>query len=587
MENDKTGTSQKNSSKKNVTFCESIDVVKLNSSKEIKQISNINKSNNKEEEADNIIMNNQAFIRRHSVCLEELGNTKKRMAKRYSLRCKSLKEVSPLKRKSDLGVIKEIVLGDGNEKVFTKNPKILYGYKDDGEEGKKKIKINIIEELRKFDREQQMKMEKFIDKRNKQKNDLIFKSSKIFKLIKPKNDENDEIKGFMDERKNDDKNQDNEKDSVNDSSEVKNDKNIDNKNNNKNGNDRTINGKKNILKNKKNKMNNNSNGKNDFLKVKEKYFSPNIYSIQFPETEYRIKYLDNYFRNDSIKKNLFGKNNNDNNNENINGDINNNIDMNQNINKNNNNTNDNNNNNKLNNHNNPNNSNVNMNNSNIHSNVNVSNMNINNNGNYISIYQNIFKKPLTPKRNIVNKYNSNELKSKTNLGSTDSTNTLFEVYNKNNNRTEQSINTNIYLMSSNRIHKRSESDDYINNTYQMILNSIDEKLYDKNKYKDKNRFSGGIRINKNNSSISDIIKNNTIDLKKHKNAFRSPALHKRASSNKNYYKDICDKYDKYNGIKMTSHLTRNKNEYNKNNLIRNYRLLRVMNEIKGIKKYVI
>ena len=548
MENDKTGTSQKNSSKKNVTFCESIDVVKLNSSKEIKQISNINKSNNKEEEADNIIMNNQAFIRRHSVCLEELGNTKKRMAKRYSLRCKSLKEVSPLKRKSDLGVIKEIVLGDGNEKVFTKNPKILYGYKDDGEEGKKKIKINIIEELRKFDREQQMKMEKFIDKRNKQKNDLIFKSSKIFKLIKPKNDENDEIKGFMDERKNDDKNQDNEKDSDNDSSEGKNDKNIDNKNNNKNGNDKTINGKKNILKNKKNKMNNNSNGNNDFQKVKEKYFSPNIYSIQFPETEYRIKYLDNYFRNDSIKKNLFGKNNNDNN---------------------------------------PNNNNVNMNNSNIHSNVNVSNMNINNNGNYISIYQNIFKKPLTPKRNIVNKYNSNELKSKTNLGSTDSTNTLFEVYNKNNNRTEQSINTNIYLMSSNRIHKRSESDDYINNTYQMILNSIDEKLYDKNKYKDKNRFSGGIRINKNNSSISDIIKNNTIDLKKHKNAFRSPALHKRASSNKNYYKDICDKYDKYNGIKMTSHLTRNKNEYNKNNLIRNYRLLRVMNEIKGIKKYVI
>ena len=585
MENDKTGKSQKNSSKKNVTFSSSINLVKLNiSSKEINEKSDNNKPNNKDE-ADNIIKNNQAFIRRHSVCLEELGNTKKRMAKRYSLRYKSLKEVSPLKRKTDLGVIKEITLGDGNEKVMTKNPKILFGYKGDGEEGKKKIKINIIEELRKFDREQQMKMEKFIDKRNKQKNELIFKSPKIFKLIKPNKDENDEIKKFMEERKNDDKNQDNEKDSVTDSSEVKSDKNIDNKNHNKNSNDRTINGKKNILKNKKNKMNNNTNGKNDFQKVKQKYFSPNIYNIQFPETEYKIKYLDNYFRNDSIKKNLFGKNNNDNNNENINGDINNNIDMNQNINKNNNNTNDNNNN-KLNNNNNPNNNNVNMNNSNIHSKVNVSNMNINNNGNYISLYQNIFKKPLTPKRNIVNKYNSNELKSKTNLGSTDSTNTLFEVYNKNNNKTDQSINTNIYLMSSNR-HKRSESDDHINNTYQMILNSIDERLYNKNKYKDKNRFSGGIRINKDYSSISDRINNNTIDLKKHKNAFRSPALYKRSSSNKNYYKDICDKYDKYNGIKMTSHLARNNNKYNKNNLIRNYKLLRVMNEIKGIKNYVI
>ncbi len=576
MENDKTGTSQKNSSKKNVTFCESIDVVKLNSSKEIKQISNNNKSNNKEEESDNIIMNNQAFIRRHSVCLEELGNTKKRMAKRYSLRCKSLKEVSPLKRKSDLGVIKEIVLGDGNEKVFTKNPKILYGYKDDGEEGKKKIKINIIEELRKFDREQQMKMEKFIDKRNKQKNDLIFKSSKIFKLIKPKNDENDEIKGFMDERKNDDKNQDNEKDSVNDSSEGKNDKNIDNKNNNKNGNDRTINGKKNILKNKKNKMNNNSNGKNDFLKVKEKYFSPNIYSIQFPETEYRIKYLDNYFRNDSIKKNLFGKNNNDNNNENINGDINNNIDMNQNININNYNIdinyNNNINNNKSKIHNN----------SNIQSNENASSMNINNNitndnnRNYINIYQYIYKPTLSQKRNLV-------LQSKiNNIASTDFTNTLIDTNNKCNHKTEQSINTNIYLMSSNRNHKRSESDDYIDNTYQLILNSIDEKLY--YKYKNKTIISRGNKNNIDYSTIFNTIKNYSTDLKRHNNIFRRPSFQVRKSTNKNYYKNICDKYDKYNGLNMTSHFTRNKNN---NNKIRNYKFFSVMNKINGIKQFLL
>ena len=108
-----------------------------------------------------------------------------------------------------------------------------------------------------------MKMEEFIDKKRKQQNDLIFKSSKFFKFIKANNDEDDEINGFLD--KYDIKNQVNEKDSIIDSQEVENDNNVDN--NNKHSNDKEDNDKKNKLKN---KMNNSSNGKNDFQRIKEK-----------------------------------------------------------------------------------------------------------------------------------------------------------------------------------------------------------------------------------------------------------------------------------------------------------------------------
>ena len=229
MENYQTETNQKDNSKKNVTFSESINKFNLGqTNKEIKPKSKFNNSNNKDESND-IIMNNEAFIRRHSICLEELGNTKKRMARRYSMRGKAGKEASSFKRKSYF--VNEIILGDNNEKIITNDPKKLFKPKDSGK-GKKKKKVNLIEELLKFDREQQMKMEEYIHKRRKQKNDLIFKRTKLFKLIKP-NNEDDEIYEFMNKRKNNNiKNKVNEKDKANDSPEAKNENNI---NNNCNG----------------------------------------------------------------------------------------------------------------------------------------------------------------------------------------------------------------------------------------------------------------------------------------------------------------------------------------------------------------
>ena len=52
------------------------------------------------------------------------------------------------KNQGELSTIKEIVIGDHNEKVISNNPKKRFAFKGDEEEGKKKKKINIIEELR-------------------------------------------------------------------------------------------------------------------------------------------------------------------------------------------------------------------------------------------------------------------------------------------------------------------------------------------------------------------------------------------------------------------------------------------------------
>ena len=577
MKKDQVETGQKENSKKNVTFSSSIDIVQINPlTKEFI-------SNNKND-PNNFHNNNEAFIRRYSVSLEQISNVKKRMARRYSLRGKGGKEVSSPKKKN-LGVIKEIILGDNNEGIITNKNKSLFGLKGD-EDGKKKKKINFIQELRRFDREQQMKVEEYIDKKRRQQNELMFKSSKLFKLIKPKEKEDDIINGFMSTKKIKDKKnktiaKEKEDPSQNERS-FNSDENDDD--------DKDDNGEK-------NKKNNNiidTNKKNDFQKVKKKYFSQNIFNLRFPETEFKIKYFDNYLRNDSLKKNLFNNFDNDKekekkeniniNNENRNNNnnnIKNNIDINKNINNNNINAN-------------SNTTNAIINNSNIQTNINASNININNlnnninnndNGNYINIYQNIFKTPLGQKKNAFNKYYSNDLKSKTNnIVSTDSTNTLIETNIKYNNKTEQSINTNIYLMNGNRYHKRSESDEHIDNTYQMIINSIDEKLYEKSRSKNNSILSGGGRYNRDFSSSSEKIKNYSIDYKNHKNIFRSPVFQTRGLTTKNYYKDICDKFDKYNGLKMTSHLRRNKKRHN--NIIRNYKFLRVMNEINGIKKYI-
>ena len=62
--------------------------------------------------------------------------------------------------KKKLGTIKEIVLDDQNENMVDNNPKNRFKVKE-GKKGKeeKKKKLNIIEELRNFDRKQQISME--------------------------------------------------------------------------------------------------------------------------------------------------------------------------------------------------------------------------------------------------------------------------------------------------------------------------------------------------------------------------------------------------------------------------------------------
>ena len=45
----------------------------------------------------------------------------------------------------------------------------------------------------------------------------------------------------------------------------------------------------------------------DFEKMKQKYFPKNFFSTKSPNSEYKVKYLNNYFNKNSIVKNLFGQ----------------------------------------------------------------------------------------------------------------------------------------------------------------------------------------------------------------------------------------------------------------------------------------
>ena len=159
-----------------------------------------------------------------------------------------------------LGPIKEIVIDDQNEKVVSNNPNKRFMIKEEKKMGKnfENKKLNIIEELRNFDRKMQMNMENYINKIKQKK----------FQILYNKNLKNNYEKLNFDF-------------SLNKPDNIKANNGINNTQPEKDINDKL----------------------DDFEKLKQKYFCQNIYSDRFPYGEYKVKYLNNYFNKDSPDNN--------------------------------------------------------------------------------------------------------------------------------------------------------------------------------------------------------------------------------------------------------------------------------------------
>ena len=459
----------------------------------------------------------------------------------------------------------------------------------DGEEKPKK-KINIIEELRDFDRKQQIQMEKYIEKKRKKQNELMYKNSKLYKIIKE--DSNKDI------NKVDNKNKENS------NTGVINEENEKIKNEKKNSiTEEKI--KSENLKN-NNRLNDNDNNKNigeinnininkdDFHKIKEKYFSKFLFSTKFPETEYRTKYFDKYVQNESLSKNLFSnyidkkEENNKSNYNNINiinnqNNISNNKNQNNSLNNNNPNYMSNNNNQNISMNNSQSNIVINNNLNNISNNNNKSNINNNNQNNIFNnndqnnIYRSQLNQNQTNTNNSKPKIITNTLVSSKNKISneTDTTNTVFDSNNKYN-YIEQSSNTNTYIMTSHRFFNKNRTDRGTDTEFQMIINSIDDKLYNK---KNKNKIIFPYNSQERVYSYSYGKMKTSTNNKLYKNSFRDALFSKYKN---NSYKDICERYHRYNGLKLISNLPRNTTNYNFNN---NYKFMTIIRELNRGNKY--
>ena len=360
-----------------------------------------------------------------------------------------------------LTTIKEIVIDDQNEQMVDNNPKKRFAIKEQKTSNKKeKKKLSFLEELREFDRKQRISMEKYISNIKQKKFEWMYN-----KTLKNKYQE------------------------------------INYLNNINNGiyNQQEENDMENIYNTPPEKDIENKSNEDSFEKIKKKYFSNNIFSARFPKSEYKVKYLNNYFKKDSIVKNLFAEyKETQKEKKNINNEINNN---------------------------------------NTTSPNNICNINFNtslNNSNY---------KP-SIKSNIKN--NINEVKSpKIIFRNNSELNNMNNRY-SNTNINEQSLNVNQYSTTSN-IYKNynivnSPEKKEIDNKYDKILNSINEKLY-KNKYKkqlndiDNNDFVriSSSNINKTKSNINKF-KSFFLDRNKDNNFFNG-----RTNSG-------------YNNFKLTSHI---------------------------------
>ena len=397
---------------------------------------------------------------------ENFDKNEKRYEKRRSMRLKSEK-FSNKKIRGELSTIKEIIIADNNEHVVSNNPKKRFKLKDEVEKGGTKKKINIIEELRKFDREQQIKMEEYIDKKRKKQIELSFKNSDIYKI---KNNEN-ENENINDYNKNENINDNNNKIKINGIT------------NNENKADK---------KRKEDNNNNKNNNNNNFQKIKMKYFSKHLFTTRFPETEFKTKYLDNYFQNNKeISKNLFG--------------------------------------------------------------------------NYVHKKEETNKKVNT--KNSLSKEKNNE---NSNNSKIDTINTI---------NIEQSYRSNTYNLSFNKYNKDHREDNEINNTYKMIINSIDDKLYNKkNKNKDRIILPYDSYTRVMSGSIGKIKGLSKTQNNIYKSSFRDSAL---INKNNSYYKDISNKYDKYNRLKFIPHFIRNSNNNNNRNYNKDYKFIKIFNELKS------
>lgn len=454
-----------------------------------------------------ISSNNKFSTKQNPMNLEEIKNNESLSSRRSSVRMNMGKSYSgnfPMKKKFQEGLnsINEIALTEPKGK----NSRYLRKYQlKNGGNKNKKIKINLIDELEKFDREQQLKMEKYLDEKRRNQIDLIVKKNKISnstdngqnkniqnRIPKNENNSGNEInKTITEEKTNEDEQSYSNIDTY---------KNYIIKDNN----------------NKENEFKNEDNEKSDFQEIKQKYFSKNIFATKFPNTEYKFKYLNNFFEDNSESKNLLG-----NNKDEKNGD------------------------NKL---------------------------------NIRNCYKPINKNPSNAKQNIsLNRYDSFNFKQKKsgnispkmlfkNSNDLDTTNTLIDS-NRNYN-IDQNSNSYNYAMISIRVLNEEKSDNEINDMYKVILNSIDNKLYKRNKDTNGTNLTEGSNsrlLASSNEKIWITSRNNN---KKINNFFRDLSSNDR----NNYYKDICHKYDKYNDLNIAKrHFKkyRIQNTYS-NNFHRNY-----------------
>ena len=510
--------------------------------------SNFNGINRYEEDNNNLYKsksNKNVLNFVHHKNSDEDDKVMKKFWKRHSMRMSHHKNfderfLSRKKSQNDLAIIKEIVISDKNESTITNNPKKRFKFEEkvDDEKNKKK-KINVIEELRKFDREQQMKLEDYIDKKRYQQIEFLFKGSKIYKILNSENKEeidNDFILNYNNyniPKYNEFKYQEtffNKYNSINvekdiESARLPND-------NNKTINNNTI---------------NKNNNKDNFQKIKEKYFSQSIYTPRIPQTEFKTKYLDKFLQNNnkkSLVKNLFAnyidekdKNENENNNNNEN------------------------------------------------------NININNNNNYS---KEIISSPLNQQESEkeIKNNQENNLNIKNNsviispkllykkTNETDSSNTLIDSNNKIKN-IDQSYNPNMKTININKINNKYKLDDELEATYKSIINSIDDKLYNKKK---KNKiFISNDSSNIIVSTSTDKIKttSNGYNYLFNKNYRNSSFLNN--NKNNRYYKEICERYDSINGLKMLPYYNRNSssNNFYRNYNNKDYKYIRIVNQIKN------
>ena len=249
-----------------------------------------------------------------------------------------------------------------------------------------------------------------------------------------------------------------------------------------------------ISKNKNKLFTYDHKGKN----IKQKYYSNFIFTTKFPETEYKVRFLDNYLQKDSLKRNIFGNNEETKESK-----------------------------------------------TNIKTNINNGNRKISSNDLIYS--NNSIEKGNIKKQN----YSSNDLR-------TYNTNYILSTNSNNNNniidsnsKYDQNMSLNFYMPAS----KRS-SDKTIDNYYKMIINNIDNKLFNIHK---PNKFNKKPDIQKkiDKTFSSDKIKTYTdISFKNPINTFRDSALQNKQfyNNNNNNYGGLFNKIDRKNGgLKLLAH----------------------------------